>query len=81
MTLKSLKNKEEEVSLPERAPKNQVGVAREKRGRNACSRFLIVDAQSVKNTDTAQQKGKEGLGGFAFAVLQDSWPHRTANPP
>ncbi|WP_371265317.1 IS5 family transposase [Nitrosomonas eutropha] len=31
--------------------------AREKLGRNACSTFLIVDAQSVKNMDTAGQKG------------------------
>jgi hypothetical protein len=28
-----------------------------KQGRNADSTFLIVDAQSVKNTDTAEQKG------------------------
>ncbi|SFU34647.1 transposase, IS4 family [Nitrosomonas eutropha] len=34
-----------------------VGAAREKLGRNACSTFLIVDAQSVKNMDTAGQKG------------------------
>ncbi|OLH27832.1 transposase, partial [Xanthomonas oryzae pv. oryzae] len=37
--------------------KNQVGAAREKQGRKACSTFLIVDAQSVKNSDTAGQKG------------------------
>ena len=37
--------------------KNQVGAARSKLGRNACSTFLIVDAQSVKNTDTAALKG------------------------
>ena len=36
---------------------NQVGVARTSLGRNACSTFLIVDAQSVKNTDTATLKG------------------------
>ncbi|MCD0248223.1 transposase, partial [Xanthomonas campestris pv. campestris] len=35
----------------------QVGVARARQERNACTRFLIVDAQSVKNTDTAGQKG------------------------
>jgi len=29
----------------------------EKQGRNACSTFLIVDVQSVKNTDTAVRKG------------------------
>jgi hypothetical protein len=28
-----------------------------KLGRNAKTTFLIVDAQSVKNTDTAEQKG------------------------
>ncbi|WP_370682473.1 IS5 family transposase [Comamonas sp. GB3 AK4-5] len=48
----------EEGSLLEQAlKKNQVGAAREKLGRNACSAFLIVDAQSVKNTDTAGLKG------------------------
>ena len=36
--------------------KSEVGTAREKQGRNACSTFLIVDAQSVKNTDTAGLK-------------------------
>ena len=39
--------------------KNQAGAAREKRGRNVCSTFLIVDARSVKNTDTAGQKGQD----------------------
>ena len=34
-----------------------VGVARQKQGRKSASRFLIVDAQSVKNTDTAENKG------------------------
>lgn len=32
-------------------------MAREKLGRNACSAFLIIDAQSVKNADTAGLKG------------------------
>ncbi|MNZ06955.1 Transposase DDE domain protein [compost metagenome] len=32
-------------------------MARERLGRNACSTLLIVDAQSVKNTDTARLKG------------------------
>ncbi|RRD37496.1 IS5 family transposase [Comamonadaceae bacterium OH3737_COT-264] len=41
------------VSLLERAlKKNQVGAARERQGRSACSAFLIVDAQSVKGSDT-----------------------------
>jgi IS5 family transposase len=35
----------------------QVGAARAKQGRSAETSFLIVDAQSVKNTDTAAHKG------------------------
>ncbi len=34
-----------------------VGEARTKLGRNATTSFVIVDAQSVKNTDTAEEKG------------------------
>ena len=34
-----------------------VGAARTKRGRNVSTSFLIVDAQSVKNTDSAEEKG------------------------
>ncbi|BBL57810.1 IS5 family transposase [Methylomonas koyamae] len=30
---------------------------RRKQGRNASTRFIIVDAQSLKNTDSAEQKG------------------------
>ncbi|ABI59242.1 hypothetical protein Neut_0982 [Nitrosomonas eutropha C91] len=37
--------------------KKSVGEVRTRQGRNACTSFLIVDAQSVKNTDTAGQKG------------------------
>jgi transposase len=37
--------------------KKSVGEAREKLGRNAVTSFLIVDAQSVKNTGSAEQKG------------------------
>jgi len=40
-----------------RALKNQLGVSRKKLGRNAQPPLLIVDAQSVKNTDTAGCKG------------------------
>ncbi len=35
------------VSVLEQTLKNQVGTVRKKQGRNACSTFLIVDAQSV----------------------------------
>ncbi|PXV80193.1 hypothetical protein SAMN05216317_10845 [Nitrosomonas eutropha] len=45
------------AALLEQALKNQVGVAGEKLGRTASNMFLIVDAQSVKNTDTARLKG------------------------
>jgi transposase len=37
-----------------------VGVVRQNLGRNARTRFCIVDAQSVKNTDTAEEKGFDG---------------------
>lgn len=37
-----------------------VGEVRQSLGRNAHTTFLIVDAQSVKNTDTAEQKGFDG---------------------
>jgi transposase len=37
-----------------------VGEVRQSLGRNETTSFLIVDAQSVKNTDTAEQKGFDG---------------------
>ncbi|MGQ5523109.1 IS5 family transposase [Chitinimonas sp. PSY-7] len=43
--------------LTQALKKNQVGAARVKQGRNDSPSLLIVDAQSVKNTDTAGQKG------------------------
>jgi transposase len=48
---------EEGKSLLGRALKNQVGAARMKLERNASPSFLIFDAQSVKNSDTAGSKG------------------------
>jgi transposase len=45
------------VSVLERALKKSFGEARAKLGRNAMTGFLIVDAQSVKNTGSAEQKG------------------------
>lgn len=45
------------TSLLEQALKKRVDAARKKQGRNASTTFLIVDAQSVKNTDTAGLKG------------------------
>lgn len=37
-----------------------VGAARQSLGRNEKTTFVIVDAQSVKNTDTAEEKGFDG---------------------
>ncbi|WP_244149914.1 IS5 family transposase, partial [Xenorhabdus thuongxuanensis] len=52
------KPSETEPSLLEHAlKKNRVGEARINSGRNANTTFVIVDAQSVKNTDTAREKG------------------------
>ncbi|WP_244903215.1 IS5 family transposase, partial [Xenorhabdus innexi] len=52
------KPSETEPSLLEQAlKKNVVGEARISRGRNASTTFVIIDAQSVKNTDTAREKG------------------------
>lgn len=45
------------ISVLEQALKNQVGAARAKLGRSDTLTLLIVDAQSVKNTDTASSKG------------------------
>lgn len=50
--------------------KNQVSAAREKLWRNACSTLLIVDAQSVKNTDTAGLKGY-GAGKKVSGIKRD----------
>lgn len=63
--------------------KNQVGAARERQGRNACTTFLIVDAQSVKNADTAEQKGYDAgkkVSGIKrhIAVDTQGLPHAVA---
>jgi len=44
-------------SFLERALKNVVGEARTRLGRKSSTSFLIVDTQSVKNTDGAREKG------------------------
>lgn len=58
-------------------------MARTKQGRNACSTFLIVDAQSVKNTDSAEQKGYDAgkkVSGIKrhIAVDTQGLPHAVA---
>ncbi len=58
-------------------------MARQKQERNIFSRFLIVDAQSVKNTDTAGQKGYDAgkkVSGIKrhIAVDTQGLPHAIA---
>jgi transposase len=58
-------------------------VAREKLGRNACGTLLIVDAQSVKNTETAKSKGYDAgkkISGIKrhIAVDTQGFPHAVA---
>lgn len=51
--------------------------------RNASTRFVIIDAQSVKNTDTANEKGYNAgkrVSGIKRHILVDSQglPHAVA---
>ena len=55
----SKKNNEEDLSLLEQLLKKIVGEERLKLGRSYTSSFLIVDAQSVKNTGIAMEKGDD----------------------
>ena len=50
------------ISALEQALKNQIGQARKILGRSASTTLLVVDAQSVKNTDTAALKGYDAGG-------------------
>jgi transposase len=63
--------------------KKSVGEAREKLGRNATTSFVIIDAQSVKNTDSAEQKGYDAgkkVSGIKrhIAVDTQGLPHAIA---
>ena len=49
--------KQKAPSLPEKLMYEQVAACRESEGRDAKTTFGIVYAQSVKNTDTADEKG------------------------
>ena len=58
-------------------------MARERLGRSACPTLLIVDAQSVKNTDTATLKGYDAgkkVSGIKrhIAVDTQGLPHAVA---
>ena len=60
-----------------------VGAARTRQGRKSSTSFLIVDAQSVKNTDSARQKGYDAgkkVSGIKrhIAVDTQGLPHAIA---
>ena len=60
-----------------------VGEARTKQGRKSSTSFLIVDAQSVKNTDSAREKGYDAgkkVSGIKrhIAVDTQGLPHAIA---
>ncbi|WP_408627106.1 IS5 family transposase [Azospira inquinata] len=71
-------------SVLERAlKKNVVGEARTRQGRKSSTSFLIVDAQSVKNTDSAGEKGYDAgkeVSGIKrhIAVDTQGLPHAIA---
>ena len=71
------------ISILEEALKNQVVAARRKRGCHEGTTFLIVDAQSVKNTDSAMEKGYDAgkkVSGIKrhIAVDTEGLPHAIA---
>ena len=49
--------RESGISILEESLKNQVVAERRKQERHETTTFLIIDAQSAKNTDTAMEKG------------------------
>ena len=74
---------EDGVSALERALKKSVGEARVKLGRNATTSFLIVDAQSVKNTGTAEEKGYDAgkkVSGIKRHIAVDTQGCPTPSP-
>lgn len=71
------------ISILEEALKNQVVAERRKQGRHEATTFLIIDAQSVKNTDTAMEKGYDAgkkVSGIKrhIAVDTQGLPHALA---
>ena len=69
--------------LEEASKKNQVVAERRKQGRHKATTFLIIDAQSVKNTDTAMEKGYDAgkkVSGIKrhIAVDTQGLPHAIA---
>jgi hypothetical protein len=63
--------------------KKSVGDVREKLGRKAAASFIIVDAQSVKNIDSAEEKGYDAgkkVSGIKRYIAADTQnlPHAVA---
>lgn len=56
----SEKENDKAESTLEKVLKKMVGKVRQNNGREEKTSFIIVDAQSVKNTDTAKEKGYDG---------------------
>ena len=70
-------------SVLERALKNVVGEACTRQGRKSLTSFLIVDAQSVKNTDSTREKGYDAgkkVSGIKCHIAVDTLglPHAIA---
>lgn len=65
--------------LLEQALKNQVGAAREKLRRNASSTLLIVDAQSVKNTEMARLKSYDACKKVSGIKRQLQWTRKACH--
>jgi hypothetical protein len=62
-------------SMLEQVLKKSVGEVRIKQGRNESTSFLIIDAQSVKNTEPAEHKGydaRKKISGIKRHILVDS---------
>ena len=76
--------RESGISIFEEAlKKNQVVAERRKQGRHEATTFLITDAQSVKNTDTAMEKGYDAgkkVSGIKRHIVVDTQglPHALA---
>ena len=65
----------EEASILERVLKKSVGAVRQSNGRTEQTGFCIVDSQSVKNTDSAENKGYDAgkkVSGIKRHVAVDS---------
>ena len=70
----------EQDSILEQVLKKSVGAARQSNGRKEQTSFCIVDSQSVKNTDSAEQKGYDAgkkVSGIKrhIAVDTEGLPH------